>query len=107
MHVAPTATQVRAMSAYRPFETVGVIYTTTERNSVVIVEELRRLGRESRFSTVERTFRLDANPSFPGGGRPSGRAATRKPVVAGPADLVRELKEGGAQWLYLPPDSFL
>jgi len=92
MHVAPTATQVRAMSAYRPFETVGVIYTTTERNSVVIVEELRRLGRESRFSTVERTFRLDAN---------------RKPVVAGAADLVRELKEGGAQWLYLPPDSFL
>jgi putative ABC transport system substrate-binding protein len=91
-HVAPTATQVRAMASYRPFETVGVLYTTTEKNSVVIVEELRRLGRESKFSTVERTFRLDAN---------------RKPVVAGAADLVRELKEAGAQWLYLPPDTFL
>jgi putative ABC transport system substrate-binding protein len=92
MHVAPTATQVRAMAAYRPFETVGVLYTTTERNSVVIVEELRRLGRESKFSTVERTFRLDA---------------ARKPVVDGAADLVRELREAGAQWLYLPPDTFL
>ena len=92
MHVAPTATQVRAMAAYRPFETVGVLYTTTERNSVVIVEELRRLGRESKFSTVERTFRLDG---------------ARKPVEAGASDLVRELKEAGAQWLYLPPDSFL
>ena len=92
MHVAPTATQVRAMAQYRPFETLGVLYNTTERNSVVIVEELRRLGRDSRFSTVERTFRLDAG---------------RKPVVAGAAELVRELKDAGAQWLYLPPDSFL
>lgn len=92
MHVAPTVTQVRAMAAYRPFQTVGVLYTTTEKNSVVVVEELRRLGIESKFSTVERTFRLDAN---------------RKPVVAGAADLVRELKEAGAQWLYLPPDTFL
>ena len=92
MHVAPTATQVRAMAQYRPFETLGVLYTTTERNSVVIVEELRRLGRDLKFSTVERTFRLDAN---------------RKPIVAGAAELVRELKDAGAQWLYLPPDSFL
>src|SRR5262249_6664908 len=88
MHVAPTATQVRAMAAYRPFQTVGVLYTTTEKNSVVIVDELRRLGQESKFRTVERTFRLDTN---------------RKPVVTGAAEMVRELKEAGAQWLYLPP----
>jgi putative tryptophan/tyrosine transport system substrate-binding protein len=92
MHVAPTATQVRGMASYRKFETLGVLYTPTERNSVVIVEELRRLGRQSGFHTVERTFRLDAS---------------RKPTVDGAADLVRELKEAGAQWLYLPPDSFL
>jgi putative tryptophan/tyrosine transport system substrate-binding protein len=92
IHVAPTATQVRGMASYRKFETLGVLYTTTERNSVVMVEELRRLGRQSGFHTVERTFRLDAS---------------RKPVVDGAADLVRELKEAGAQWLYLPPDSFL
>jgi putative ABC transport system substrate-binding protein len=91
-HVAPTATQVRAIASYRPFETLGVLYTPTEKNSVVIVEELRRLGRESRFQTVERSFRLDAE---------------RKPVAAGAADLVRELKEAGAQWLYLPPDTYL
>ncbi|WP_088279623.1 ABC transporter substrate-binding protein [Ideonella sp. A 288] len=91
-HVGPTDAQIRAMAAYRPFQTLGVLYTPSEKNSVVVLEDIRRLGRESGFHTVERTFRMDAQ---------------RKPVADGAADLVRELKEAGAQWLYLPPDSFL
>lgn len=91
-HVGPTDAQMRAMAQYRPFQTLGVLYTPTERNSVVTLEEIRRLGRELGFQTVERTFRLDAQ---------------RRPVPDGAADLVRELKEAGAQWLYLPPDSYL
>ena len=91
-HVVPTESQIRAIAAYRPFDTLGVLYTPTERNSVVVLEEIRRLGRERGFHTVERTFRLDAG---------------RKPIADGAADLVRELKDAGAQWLYLPPDSFL
>jgi putative ABC transport system substrate-binding protein len=92
IHVGPTEAQIRAMAQYRPFQTLGVLYTPTEQNSVVVLEEIRRLGRANGFHTVERTFRLDAN---------------RKPLADGAADLVRELKEAGAQWLYLPPDSFL
>jgi putative tryptophan/tyrosine transport system substrate-binding protein len=91
-HVGPTDAQIRAMAAYRPFQSLGVLYTTTERNSVVTLEEIRRLGREQGFRTVERTFKLDT----------SG-----KPTADGAAELVRELKQAGAQWLYLPPDSFL
>ncbi len=91
-HVGPTDAQIRAMAAYRPFQSLGVLYTSTERNSVVTLEEIRRLGREQNFRTVERSFKLDA----------SG-----KPTAEGAAELVRELKEAGAQWLYLPPDSFL
>ena len=91
-HVGPTEAQIRAMAQYRPFQTLGVLYTPTEKNSVVVLEEIRRLGRENGFHTVERTFRLDAQ---------------RKPIADGAADLVRELREAGAQWLYLPPDSFL
>jgi putative tryptophan/tyrosine transport system substrate-binding protein len=92
VHVAPVSAQVQAMAAYRPFKSVGVLYTPTEQNSVVVVEELRRLGREKGFDVVERTFKLDAN---------------RKPTSDGAVELVRELKEQKAQWLYLPPDSFL
>jgi putative ABC transport system substrate-binding protein len=91
-HVVPTDAQIRAIAAYRPFDTLGVLYTPTERNSVVVLEEIRRLGKERGFHTVERTFRLDAG---------------RKPTADGAVDLVRELKDAGAQWLYLPPDSFL
>lgn len=91
-HVGPTDAQIRAMAAYRPFQTLGVLYTPSERNSVVVIEEIRRLGREQGFHTVERTFRMDAS---------------RKPIADGAAELVRELKEAGAQWLYLPPDTFL
>ena len=91
-HVGPTDAQIRAMAAYRPFQTLGVLYTPSERNSVVVIEEIRRIGKEKGFHTVERTFRMDAN---------------RKPTAEGAAELVHELKEAGAQWLYLPPDSFL
>ena len=92
VHVAPVAAQIQAMTAYRPYQTLGVLYTPTEQNSVVVLEEIRKIGRERGFTTVERTFKLDAN---------------RKPSAEGAADLVRELKESKAQWLYLPPDSFL
>ncbi len=91
-HVVPTEAQVRAIRSYRPFQTLGVIYTPTEQNSVVVIDELRKLGREKGFTTVERTFRLDAN---------------RKVTPESAAELVRELKESRAQWLYLPPDSYL
>ena len=91
-HVGPTDAQIRAMAQYRSFKTLGVLYTPTEKNSVVVLEDIRRLGHEMGFHTVERTFRLDAQ---------------RKPTADGAADLVRELKEAGAQWLYLPPDSYL
>ena len=92
VHVAPVPAQIQAMAAYRPFKSVGVIYTPTEQNSVVMVNELRKLGHEKGFEVVERMFKLDAN---------------HKPTAEGAADLVRELKDNKAQWLYLPPDSFL
>jgi putative ABC transport system substrate-binding protein len=92
VHVAPVVAQIKAMAAYRPFQRLGVLYTPTERNSVVVLDEIRKLGREGSYDTVSRTFRLDAN---------------RKVSADGAAELVRELKEAGAQWLYLPPDSFL
>ena len=91
-HVVPTEIQFRAMASYRPFQTVGIIYTPTEKNSVALIDEIRTLGRKMGFTTVERTFRLDAD---------------KKPTAEGAADLVRQIKDAKAQWLYLPPDSFL
>ena len=78
VHVAPVRAQVQAMAAYRPFKAVGVLYTPTEQNSVVIVNELKRIGKEKGFEVVERTFKLDGD---------------RKPTAEGAVEMVRELKE--------------
>lgn len=91
-HVVPLDAQLRAMQSYRPFDSLGVIYTATEQNSVVLVEELRQLAPTFGFQLVERQFKTD------GAG---------KPVSDGLDGMIREIKQAGADWLYLVPDTFL
>ncbi|MEJ8571565.1 ABC transporter substrate-binding protein [Microbaculum marinum] len=91
VHVVPTETQLRAMASYRPFTKLGVLYTPTEPNSVAIVEELGRLQETLGFELVPREFRI----------------VDGKPTADGVEDLIAEIKQGGAEWLYLLPDTFL
>ncbi len=91
-HVVPTDAQLRAMQSYREFSKLGVLYTPSEPNSVALVEELRQLAAAQGFELIERAFQLDA----------SG-----KPMAEGVETLVREIKEAGASWFYLLPDTFL
>jgi len=92
VHVVPTETQLRAMHSYRPIERLGVLYTSTEPNSVSIVEELRALQGPLGFSLVERRFNLDA---------------AGKPTADGIEQLIAEIGAERANWLYLLPDTFL
>jgi putative ABC transport system substrate-binding protein len=91
-HVAPTEAQMRAMSSYRPYKSIGVLYTPTEQNSVVVVEELRAAGKKMGFTVNAKPFNLDP---------------AKKVTIEGAAQMVRDLKAQKADWLYLPPDSFL
>ncbi len=91
-HVAPTEAQIRAMASYRPFRSIGVLYTPTEQNSVVVVDEVREVAKRMGFTVIAKPLRLDA---------------AKKVTAEGAPDLVRELKEQKAEWLYLPPDSYL
>ncbi|MCB1915608.1 MAG: ABC transporter substrate-binding protein [Rhodocyclaceae bacterium] len=91
-HMAPLEAQLRAMASYRAFEAMGVIYSPTEKNARLAVAGVEALGRRQGFAVLTRPFPLDDN------GRPDGTQAGR---------LVDELRRAGAQWLYLPPDSFL
>ncbi|MFI0846323.1 ABC transporter substrate-binding protein [Mesorhizobium sp. IMUNJ 23232] len=92
VHVVPTETQLRAMQSYRPITKLGVLYTATEQNSVSIVKELQGLQQTMNFGLIERQFRAGAD----------GR-----PVADGIEELVAEIKQEGANWLYLLPDTFL
>ena len=91
-HVAPTEAQIRAMASYRPFKTLGILYTPTEQNSVVVVEEVREVSKRLGFTVIAKPLKLDAN---------------KKVTAEGAPEMVRELKQQNAEWLYLPPDSYL
>ncbi len=91
-HVAPTEAQIRAMASYRPFKSLGIIYTPTEQNSVVVVEEVREVSKRLGFSVIAKPLRLDAN---------------KKVTAEGAPEMVRELKQQNVEWLYLPPDTYL
>jgi putative ABC transport system substrate-binding protein len=91
-HVAPTEAQIRAMASYRPFKSIGILYTPTEQNSVVVVEEVRDVSKRLGFTVIAKPLRLDAN---------------KKVTADGAAEMVRELKQQNVEWLYLPPDSYL
>lgn len=92
VHVVPTETQVKAMAAYREFGKVGLLYSTTEPNSRAIAAEMEALCRATHRTAIHRHFQLDA------AGRPTAEGLER---------LIAELREEGADWFYLVPDTFL
>jgi putative tryptophan/tyrosine transport system substrate-binding protein len=91
-HVAPTEAQIRAMASYRPFKSIGILYTPTEQNSVVVVDEVREVSKRLGFAVIAKPLRLDA---------------ARKVTSEGAPEMIRELKQQKVDWLYLPPDSYL
>jgi putative ABC transport system substrate-binding protein len=91
-HVAPTEAQIRAMASYRPFKSIGILYTPTEQNSVVVVDEVREVSKRLGFSVIAKPLKLDA---------------AKKVTAEGAPEMIKELKEQKVDWLYLPPDSYL
>ena len=91
-HVAPTEAQIRAMASYRPFKSIGILYTPTEQNSVVVVDEVREVSKRLGFAVIAKPLKLDS---------------AKKVTAEGAPEMIRELKEQKVDWLYLPPDSYL
>ena len=91
-HIVPLETQFRAMQAYMPINRVAVIYTPTESNSVLAVEQLISWGRRLNIRIDDYPVPLDAN------GHPNPEALP---------ELVATAAAAGPQFLYLGPDSFI
>jgi putative ABC transport system substrate-binding protein len=91
-HVAPTEAQIRAMASYRPIKSIGILYTPTEQNSVVVVDEVREVSKRLGFQVIAKPLRLNAQKQVSAEGAP---------------EMIRELKQQKVDWLYLPPDSYL
>ncbi len=94
-HVAAIDAQIQAMRTYRKFTKLGVLYNAAEANSVATAESLRKLGsspKSEKFELIEATFE---------------RSIDNKAIAAGIEEKILALKQAGAEWLYLGPDSFL
>jgi putative ABC transport system substrate-binding protein len=91
-HVAPTEAQIRAMASYRPFKSIGIIYTPTEQNSVVVVDEVREVSKRLGFTVIAKPLKLDAQ---------------KRVTAEGAPEMIHELKQQKVDWLYLPPDTYL
>ena len=92
VHVVPTDVQLRAMHSYLPFKKIGVLYSTSEQNSIAIVEQARAFCERQGSTLIARTFNTNAE------GRPTAN---------GVEEIIADIKRQGADWLYLLPDTFL
>lgn len=91
VHVVPTDVQMRAMQTYKSFSKVGVIYSPNESNSLVVVNEMQTFCDTNKLTLLKQPLNM-AGPT---------------PTGDGVEQFVRDLRSQGAEWLYLPPDTFL
>jgi len=89
--LAPVATQLQLLHAYRPITKLGSIYNPSEANSVAVINDLREQVKGLRVTLIERPVPLN-------GTEPDRSAVPR---------LLDELKAEGAEFLFMPSDSFL
>ncbi len=90
--LAPIDTQIDTILAYRAIDTLGVVYNSLERNSVINVEALRAGAQARNITLLEAPVPLNADG---------------KPDAARLEGLVDDLVLQGADFLYLGPDSFV
>jgi putative ABC transport system substrate-binding protein len=88
-YIAPVDVQMRAMARYRAFSRIATTFNPNERNSLSVVRQMHAfLGG----GVTELPVALDDN------GRPDPTS------IPG---LVAAAKRADAEWLYIPPDTFL
>lgn len=90
-YLVPVETQLALIQSYRKFSVLGMVYNPLEPNSQVTIDEFTRLGKQQ-------DFRLAAVPV---------EVVDGKPLPASIPAKVAEVKEAGAEFLYIPPDTFI
>ena len=91
IYVAPVDVQLRAMQAYRPFQRVAALYNPLEQSSSDAVRKLAMVAAASGLEVLHEPVPVIA-------GQPQSDAIP---------SMVQAFKQAGADWLYIPPDTFL
>ncbi len=91
IYVAPVEAQLGAMRAYRPFKRVATLYNPQEQSSSAAVAQMTALAPGNKMDLLQKAIPIK-------NGQPDG---------SGIPQTVAEFKAAGAEWLYIPPDTFL
>lgn len=91
-HLAPLSVQLLALNEYHAIKTLGVVYNPTEVNARNMVESLKVETKKIGMMLVAEPVGLTPD------GRPDPKTIFEKVAL---------VKEQGAQWLYLGPDTFV
>lgn len=91
IYVAPVDVQLRAMQAYRPFQRLATLYNPLEQSSSDAVRQLGAVAKSAKLDLLQQAVPVVD-------GQPQGDA------IPG---MVQAFKQAGAEWLYIPPDTFL
>ena len=92
IYVAPVEVQLRAIQAYRPASRIATLFNPYEASSRDAAAQLGELARRSGLHLAEEPVPLDA---------------ARRPDPGALPGMVAAFKQAGAEWLYIPPDTFL
>ena len=92
IHVVPLERQLQHMRSYREFDKLGVLYNAAEANSQAVIQGLQQYGQRNGKQVLA---------------SPLQQSEDGKPTTEGLESLIEQLHSDGAQWLYLPPDTFL
>ncbi len=85
------AVQLNAINAYRAFHVLGFLYVDKAHAGLTLRQQLRALAGTQHFTLLEAPVPLDAHGEPDAGALPG---------------LMRQLKEGGADFVYIDPDTF-
>ncbi|MBI1208321.1 MAG: hypothetical protein GC191_13680 [Azospirillum sp.] len=91
--VAPVSAQLQAMRGYRPVTRIAAIFNPKESNAVGMVRDMAALAETQGVTLVSHPV-------------PVEEGATR-PASASIAEVVEGIKADRAEFVYVPPDSFL
>lgn len=91
-HLAPMAVQFSAMREYMPFKKLGVVYNPKEINTKFMLDDLALEAKKNNTELLLEAVGLDAN------GDPDAKTLASK---------IGLVKQRGAEWLYLGPDTFV
>lgn len=92
-HVAPISSHIEAMKSYlKDLKKVATLYNPAETNSGIMVKELQKIGPDFELEVSDHPIPVDENG---------------QPIVEKIEEEVEKIAKEGAQFIYIPAESFL